>query len=778
MKKKLVIGALTLGATAVVGLTGCGTSFTATFDSDPTRTEDNVVVKFKEGATKLDQIPTPVEKDGFAGVWEDFSIKNENFTVNAKYGDGSQSNPYMVATASQFRNILVNYTSATKPDNRTEQTYFKLISNIDLNEITDLQSLEIGGKYFKGVIDGSGYSLLNLNGTGLDQTEGALFANVIDSTFKNLNVYLGQNIASLAGNIVGGTVDFHNVKIYNMNGLNSTFITSNDTNESVFCFNAIGVGTKVNFTNCENYANFVSASAYNGIFMGGYATADVDEITFTNCFNYGNVTSAGTYGVLFGNASHRPTAVVISNCKNEGVITTKDNTGSFLVAKTGKDNYGKWEDLVPDNSVSYVKYFNTIQNGYIKEGVNATFKALEEKNYAELEDANVNICSTEGNLAAGKYQLILSGYARRTDGSTLFTNIVLNNQVSEGNSTTFENAYYGMIDLNKYNDILHNESECKHEDEECEQYKILSGDPSKEWTKIDGYNIKYFKDDDRKLYVIDYSQYESDMGVSSYTINMPANKLKKIVVVDTGDKVDFVVDEFITKINVSNIEELKSALTNNIEKDVIALNADLDLKDVNENKALEILSGKNTLDLNGHKITGVDNGKDSWHAINLKGETTELTIIDSSEGKTGTIEGRCYGIQVSRGAKLTINGGNFVCTTNGTFNQSVVVYGGELVVNGGVFTSKVYETIFGQSYTWDKFYENNITINGGEFNYVGEEDLEYGLLYFDGGDQTVTINGGVFNNNEIKFVVSYNSETELINNAEIDENLIDAWENE
>lgn len=228
---------------------------------------------------------------------------------------------------------------------------------------------------------------------------------------------------------------------------------------------------------------------------------------------------------------------------------------------------------------------------------------------------------------------------------------------------------------------------------------------------------------------------------------------------------------------VSNIEELKAALTNTIEDDIIVLNANLDLKDVNGNKALKIEGGKNIIDLNGYKITGVDNGKDSWHAIDLRGSSTELIITDSSTEKTGTIEGRCYGIQVSRGAKLTINGGNFVCTTNGTYNQSVVVYGGTLVINGGVFTSKVYETIFGKSYTWDSVdYSNTITINSGEFNYVGEEDLEYSLFYFEGSEQIVTINGGTFNNNEIKYVISHDIETQVINNAKISSDLIDSWE--
>ena len=227
--------------------------------------------------------------------------------------------------------------------------------------------------------------------------------------------------------------------------------------------------------------------------------------------------------------------------------------------------------------------------------------------------------------------------------------------------------------------------------------------------------------------------------------------------------------------SVETVDELKSALDS--ETNLISLKSDLDLKEVNNNSSLMIDSGKYILDLNGHKITGVDNPTiKNWHAIFVRGETTELTIADSSNAKTGTIEGRCYGIQVSHGAKLTIDGGNFVCTTNGTYNQSVVVYGGELVVNGGVFTTKVYETIFGQSYTWDeKYYTNKITINGGEFNYVGKTDSNYALLYFDGDDQTVTINGGKFNNNEIKYIVLHNSATELINNAGINSSLISSW---
>ncbi len=232
-----------------------------------------------------------------------------------------------------------------------------------------------------------------------------------------------------------------------------------------------------------------------------------------------------------------------------------------------------------------------------------------------------------------------------------------------------------------------------------------------------------------------------------------------------------------TYIEVTTIDELKSALTNTIDNDVIVLNASLDLKDVNDNTALKIEEGKHVLDLNGYTLIGVDNGSDSWHAIDLRGAETQLRILDSSEDKTGTIVGRCYGIQVSRGATLTIDGGNYVCTTNDTFNQAVVVYGGTLVINDGTFVANVYETIFGAAHTWDSVeYSNTITINGGAFNSNGTEASEYGLFYFEGANQIVHFNGGTFNNNNLQFVVCHENTVQFINNAGIAEELIESWE--
>ena len=541
MKKKMLFTTLALGATAVVGLTGCGKeTFKVTFDADPLKTEDNIVVEYKEGEKSLSSIPTVIEKDGFAGVWEDFSLNDTNFTVNAKYGDGTQANPYMVAKASQLKKILTDYTYSKENVETANKTYFKFIADIDLNDIEDLQSLEISNKYLKAEIDGDGHKLLNLDGTKLNSTEGALFHNVVDSTIKNLNVYLGSTLGALVNTARDGNVVLENIKVYNAENITSTFITSDDTNESAFIYFAKGENTTLKLKNCENYANYVSTAAYNGIFLGGYTgnqTALIASLSFENCFNYGNVVSAGSVGVLTGNGFLAPIQLNVTNCKNFGIITTKENDGSFLVAKAN-GSYGVWAKNMPSSEVSYIDYYNTSANGYVNSGNDATFKKLDSKYTATINGNNINVTATEGNISAGKYQLILSAaYATTSTGATLFTNIVLEENINEGDSLSFRNGNFGMIDLNSFNEVT--------------GFGVVSSytpgymPDGYNWTELEGYNIRYAFNEEAGYYIVDFSQYEKEMGLEEgekYVLHKTANQVKKVIVAYAEDNIDFVVD--------------------------------------------------------------------------------------------------------------------------------------------------------------------------------------------------------------------------------------------
>lgn len=183
MKKLKIFGALAMSTVAICGLVGCdeeAKTYTVTFDSNPAITTDDVVVKYKEGATKLDNVPVPVEKEGFAGVWEAYELNDENITVTATYGNGMQSTPYMVATASQLLTILqFHLSNEYKPTgDPLAKTHFKLIADIDLNDVSvELAGIDLSGKYFNNSLKADGHTVTYEDSTTLAKITSILNIN-------------------------------------------------------------------------------------------------------------------------------------------------------------------------------------------------------------------------------------------------------------------------------------------------------------------------------------------------------------------------------------------------------------------------------------------------------------------------------------------------------------------------------------------------------------------------------------------------------------------------
>ncbi|MBQ3502961.1 MAG: hypothetical protein IJA72_04810, partial [Clostridia bacterium] len=262
MKKQLFVGALALGATALFGLTGCGEAkdndnvtpelpkYTVTFDHDGNPNTDNIVVEYSEGDTSLSgkkNYSTVLNKevDGYAVVWDEYTLNNEDIVVNATYGDGTQANPYLISNGKQLVQVLKDYSKATttylkgngticgeeeavgkieeykavkftysrattsdawgSPTMEVKSSgkhYYKLISSISLSDIgsntfkNNLGSVDLQKVYFNGVIDGykdsqNNYAISGIDGAMFTSTEGALFNTVVGATFKNLTIRLG-----------------------------------------------------------------------------------------------------------------------------------------------------------------------------------------------------------------------------------------------------------------------------------------------------------------------------------------------------------------------------------------------------------------------------------------------------------------------------------------------------------------------------------------------------------------------------------------------------------
>lgn len=576
-----MIGALALSATAVFGLTGCDSdkpkdktpkTYTVTFDHDNNPETDPVdVVEFTAGDELLVREPVAPEVDGFAGIWNSYTLENQNLTVTAYYGDGSEINPYMIATAGQFKRLIDDYTQyvdttyadgegatveetnavvknvnyktvslvytrATTADawvldhyDSTNKVYFKLIKDINMADITGLSTLNLSGRYFAGGVDGNNYSVTGFDGSLFVNTYGAMLDNIVDTTIKNLNIYLGDNLGSLSAHARGGDNLFENITIHNT-GETPTFVSVDDTNESPFLFHAFGDDTTVTFKNCVNKANMVISADYCGLFLGGYAK-NIKTLTFNGCVNEGTIKSSGGVGMLTGNGTYSPAELVVdAECKNFGSVQTKKESHILVSHATGS---GMIASKIDD--------YDTVERltNYESQVV-GSLSALQTQYEGTVDGANIVVENkTEGeNIATGNYQLILSAYASNKSGAnhmSLLTNIVIKANVEEGQSYTFEKAFYGIMDLNSYNSATLANDKINSESLE-----------DADWTKLEGYNARYFVDEANGLYVIDFSQVEADYGITDnkFVIKANAAALKKVVVVynaETND-IDFIAD--------------------------------------------------------------------------------------------------------------------------------------------------------------------------------------------------------------------------------------------
>ena len=581
MKKKLMIGALALSATAVLGVTGCDNNenpdnpgvptYTVTFDHDNNPNTAPVdVVKFNQGDIGLTRLPAVPELNGFAGVWDSYTLNNSNITVTAHYGEGTEVNPYMIATALQFQRFVDEYTqyvdttytrepatnvqeseSLVKYVNyktislvytrnstsenwkfdhydTTNKVYFKLIADIDMQHVPYISSTNLTGRYFSGCLDGQGFNIKNFDGSMFGNTYGAMIESVADTTFKNLNIHLGNNLASLVSYAVDGDNVFENIVIHNSQET-PTFVSVDDNNESPFIVHAFGEDTTLTFKNCINKANMVMSADYCGLFLGGYAK-NIKALTFEGCVNEANIQTSGSVGMLIGNGSYSPVELNVNNeCKNLGTIQSKKQSNILV-------SHAKGSGMIASKIAEYATE-DRLQN-YESETV-GSFTALDSQYKGSIEGTDITV-SNKQNLyliESGEYQLILSAYAQNASGEnhmSLLTNIVIKATVEQGESYTFENAFLGVMDLNTYkNAVLDNKVD-------------VDSLEASDWTKLEAYNGKYFIDEANGLYVIDFAQVEADYGLgeNKLVINRTAAQLKKVVVVfnqETKD-IEFIAD--------------------------------------------------------------------------------------------------------------------------------------------------------------------------------------------------------------------------------------------
>ncbi|MFR3605247.1 MAG: InlB B-repeat-containing protein [Anaerotignum sp.] len=184
-----------------------------------------------------------------------------------------------------------------------------------------------------------------------------------------------------------------------------------------------------------------------------------------------------------------------------------------------------------------------------------------------------------------------------------------------------------------------------------------------------------------------------------------------------------------------------------------------------------------TLDLNGYTITNTSN-----HTITNNGK---LTIKDSSEEKTGTIDNVSHGkATVWNNGTTTLEGGNFIRSQeagidadhNGGNSYYTLLNHGTMIVKDGVYVENngKYSSLFENG--WQNGNDNDsgknsvLTIEGGTFsgglNTIKNDD--YGELTINGGEftnasQAVFLNWNVAEVNGGTFAVENNAQSVILN---------------
>ena len=477
MKKKFMAGAIAgLMAFGGVGmLSGCGKDdekLTVIFDADNNANTTNV----EQTITDLKDVVYPELPDvnGYAGEWIKKVEDGNRITFIGNYGNGTEVSPYLVKNATQFKkmveessalksttfyndqdeevqeaeatkrtdhyatvDVMYNWTYNSKKEAyewavadyvKTGVVYFKLINDVDLDDITTIDATG----FVSINIDGAGYKLLNIAEQKL--TTGSILDVLVDGAIKNLEMWQGRDCVPLINYVRKGNVTLENLTV------NSSYEVSKANNVGPFVCHVL---TNATFTmkNCVNNADFVCTGTYSGIFIGGYAT-NGSNVTFNSCVNNGDFISYGAAGLFFGNNANKPTSYTIINCENNGDFYGNSNVHMLASYSTASGKITA--DEIGD-------YDTTVEGQFVQNGV--VYNIESSATITADDNQHTIVISDTENLTAGTYEIKLMHTMRSNNGAgEIRFELPITSVVVDGttNTITLENLYYTIIDKKSY----------------------------------------------------------------------------------------------------------------------------------------------------------------------------------------------------------------------------------------------------------------------------------------------------------------------------------------
>ena len=246
-------------------------------------TQDGVLTGIAAGSVTV----KVTAQDG-SGVSATFKITVEEGAMWE--GSGTEKDPFLITCLED----LLNLQNVTKKSGY----YFRQVADIDCSSVENWIVIGDYDNPFRHNYDGGGYTISNLC---LDGDAQALFSNVKDSHFKNMNI------------VNAHTKDNHRTE-ENRTG---KYPGSGGSTGAI-----VGSGSGCSFENCTATVNFLSSNYCTGGLIGGVELKNEKYTLMKNCHVSGTITSGGYAGGLIGNIStylsdgdYQPAeTITIENC--------------------------------------------------------------------------------------------------------------------------------------------------------------------------------------------------------------------------------------------------------------------------------------------------------------------------------------------------------------------------------------------------------------------------------------------------------------------------------
>ena len=236
-------------------------------------------------------------------------------------GDGSEGNPYKIATGAQ----LAGLARKVNGGNSYSGQYFKLTADIDLAG-KEWRPIGIGyGAYFYGNFDGGSHTISNLyihDDNGNAALYVGLFGYTINGKISNLNVSGEINLNIEKTSYVGSIVGNGNSDVENCSSSVNISVTST---RAVYMGGIVGMHSSFkSIINCYNTGS-VTAVTKSGSYAGGIV--GWAGYILIGCYNTGEVTATGAgkayAGGLVGTHNQLGKSTAITACYNIGKVAAK-----------------------------------------------------------------------------------------------------------------------------------------------------------------------------------------------------------------------------------------------------------------------------------------------------------------------------------------------------------------------------------------------------------------------------------------------------------------------